>query len=780
MKHLGIKGKLISAFLAASIIPLLFIGFFSYYKSSKTLEEQALSKIDAIRVTKLRALESYFEQVKNQLLVFTHSEPTKAALIKFTDSFSSFQKDSKLSDVDVLAHKAKILKYYQKDFSEEFSKQNEGKVPDVMSVLSKLSNLQILLQSKYIAENPNPLGSKHLMDSSPGSEMYNRVHGFYHPDMKEFLNKFSFYDIFIIDAESGQVVYSVFKELDFATSLVNGPYSDSSLAVAFRGALALTGDNDIFMADYKTYLPSYNSPASFLSAPIKIGGIVRGVLVFQIPFDKINQIASQKVTEDKTLETFLVGSDYHMRSDTLSDPNKTVKTSFKNPELGKIENQDIKDALAGKNILSKGLDYLGRKALVSGSAFNVHGHQWMIKTIITEEEALSPLVTMRWAIILGLIVSVSIVISLATWYATSLSNSLVSVAEGLREGALTLKRTSTEIAEVSQKLSEASTEQASSLQETVSSIDEISAMVERNADSASSSLSTSQSSTIAAKEGKDKVGFMIVAINDISSENESIMKSIQKSNAEISEIVKVILEISDKTKVINDIVFQTKLLSFNASVEAARAGEHGKGFAVVAEEVGNLASMSGKAATEISDMLEKSVQKVNSIVNGTKVQMDGLMRSSKEKVDVGTKIAKECAISLDEILTNTSTVNQLVTEISTASQEQSTGVREITKAMAELDQVTQSNSMIANDSSVSANDLRDQAERLNKFVLSLSKIVNGNDEQLSNLSQHAQVLSINQAKNSKSNRPNNKSAMTKKYTSEIGPPHEDDSRFEEI
>jgi methyl-accepting chemotaxis protein len=97
-----------------------------------------------------------------------------------------------------------------------------------------------------------------------------------------------------------------------------------------------------------------------------------------------------------------------------------------------------------------------------------------------------------------------------------------------------------------------------------------------------------------------------------------------KSNDEISSIVKVIAEIGDKTKVINDIVFQTKLLSFNASVEAARAGEQGKGFAVVAEEVGNLATMSGKAAEEISSMLGDSMGKVELIVMACPMALCGL------------------------------------------------------------------------------------------------------------------------------------------------------------
>jgi methyl-accepting chemotaxis protein len=290
-------------------------------------------------------------------------------------------------------------------------------------------------------------------------------------------------------------------------------------------------------------------------------------------------------------------------------------------------------------------------------------------------------------------------IFLGYYFANSISKSLEANIKQLNDGAFEIDQKSNQIAEVSTKLSEAATQQAASLQETVASINEISAMIANNADSALSSAATSQKSQQAAQKGKEKAELMLKSINDISSGNDEIIQQMQNSNKEISEIVKVIEDISEKTKIINEIVFQTKLLSFNASVEAARAGEHGKGFAVVAEEVGNLASMSGNAATQITDMLNLSTKKVNEIVEGTKNLLENLIKQSKERVDFATTTAKDCATSLDEILLNVSSVNDMVKEISTASQEQSTGVNEVNITMTELDHLTQSNSGIALESS---------------------------------------------------------------------------------
>ncbi len=327
--------------------------------------------------------------------------------------------------------------------------------------------------------------------------------------------------------------------------------------------------------------------------------------------------------------------------------------------------------------------------------------------------------------LLSIIVGFSLSLVIGYYFANSISNSLVENIRILNEGAAEIDEKSVQVAEVSTRISEASTQQAASLQETVASIDEISAMIANNADSAASSSKSAQQSTLAAQKGKEKAELMLQSINDISRGNDEIIAQMEKSNQEISEIVKVIEEISSKTQVINDIVFQTKLLSFNASVEAARAGEHGKGFAVVAEEVGNLASMSGNAATEITNMLLLSTKKVTEIVDGTRSLMNNLIKQSKEKVDFGTRTAKDCAQSLDEILVNVSSVNEMIREISTASQEQSTGVREVNTTMSELDHLTQANSSIAQESSHTASILKEEAEKLQSLVSTLTELVEG-------------------------------------------------------
>ncbi len=397
----------------------------------------------------------------------------------------------------------------------------------------------------------------------------------------------------------------------------------------------------------------------------------------------------------------------------------------------------------------------------------------------------------RTMVIMISFVSIISGISLAILIMRALDKTIASIIANLTDNSNQVTSAAQQIASSSEELSQAATEQAASLEETASSIEEMNSMVQKNAENAQRTSDLATSSSNSAEKGKLVVREMIVAIDDISVSNQTIMEQIDASNQQISDIVKVIAEIGEKTKVINDIVFQTKLLSFNASVEAARAGEHGKGFAVVAEEVGNLAQMSGNAAMEISSMLDSSIQKVEGIVNDTKHKVGGLVTSGRSKVEVGSRIAKECGKVLEEIVHNVSSVTQMANEISTACQEQAQGVQEITKAMNQLDQVTQTNAATSEESASAAEELSSQADSLRSVVGILIKTIKGEGKQTEENSISQNFKAEKPIKKSVSNvvplkqkvarkpefKPQLKRAVGTMVTSI---PAEDDVRFEDV
>lgn len=232
---------------------------------------------------------------------------------------------------------------------------------------------------------------------------------------------------------------------------------------------------------------------------------------------------------------------------------------------------------------------------------------------------------------------------------------------------------SRQVSSSSMALSQGSTEQASSIEEITASITQIAAQTKQNAVNANQANDIAETSRGSAIEGNKQMKEMLTAMEEINDASSSISKII---------------------KVIDEIAFQTNLLALNAAVEAARAGQHGKGFAVVAEEVRNLAARSASAAKETTEMIEGSIK----------------------KVEAGTKIANETAGALGKIVDGVSRVNELVSQIAIASNEQANAVTQINQAINQVAQVTQMNTATAEESASASEELSSQSVMLKEMI----------------------------------------------------------------
>ena len=260
-------------------------------------------------------------------------------------------------------------------------------------------------------------------------------------------------------------------------------------------------------------------------------------------------------------------------------------------------------------------------------------------------------------------------------------NSLVDIVSQVRRGTHTITTASREIAAGNTDLSSRTELQASSLEKTASAMEELTSTVKQNADNAREANHLAATASDVARKGGDVVSQVVGTMGEINS-----------SASKIADIIGVI----------DGIAFQTNILALNAAVEAARAGEQGRGFAVVASEVRNLAQRSAAAAKEIKQLIGDSV----------------------EKIGRGSKLVGQAGETMDEVVASVKRVTDIMSDIASASVEQSAGIEQVNLSIIEMDGMTQQNAALVEEAAAAFQSLQDQAAELQR-VVSIFKLAEG-------------------------------------------------------
>lgn len=724
-KKLSIKSKLILTFVSVGAAPLILSNAVSYYESWQEVEREAEELSKLISTLKAEEVGSYFAVESVGIVDLAANPYTASALEDLSRPFEKSGSETR-SDWDK-PYREEITKFYKEQFMPIYTERSKRSI-SANEIVGKLDSFSVVAQYDFIAMNENPIGKKDQLNSPKRTSAYSESHLRHHPIFRNYQQRHSLYDVFLVNKD-GRIVYTVFKEADFATSLRSGPWSSTGLAKAFEASLHLEAGK-VHIEDFAAYSPSYEAPASFAATPIFKNGENIGSLIIQLPLDKISAIVNDREGLGPEDETLLLGSDLKLRADTFRNKEThTVAASFAENSKISVGSYAVDQAKSGKAGFTHNTSYDGLETVAYYQTVKVENLTWYLVTELSEAHVFAGLNKIGYITLVILALGLAAIAAAAFLFGNSIAGNLRSIVATLNQSSQEVSSASSHSASSATELSAAATEQAASLQETMASIEEISAMVNQNSESAAKAQTAVTTNQQAVDDGSKSVDEMLEAIREIKSTNDDILKQMETSNGEFGEIVRIITEISSKTNVINEIVFQTKLLSFNASVEAARAGEHGKGFAVVAEEVGNLAQMSGNAAKEIAGMLTMSAERVDTIVERTRVRVDQLIEAGKSKIAIGQETAEKCREALNKVTENARTVALMTTEIAHASKEQSQGVSEINKAISQLDEVTQQNTNVAQQSSVQAEQLHDQAQALTAAVERLVVFAEGSSSQ---------------------------------------------------
>ena len=438
-KNLKIGVRLTLSFILMAMISVAVIVYITYKKSDTTLTTESFNRLTAVREMKASQIEDYFKEIDGQAITLSADPTIVKAMSELKNGFNNIYNETIKSEEEFNLEYKEVTNYYNKEYLPRLNK-NLNVPAGINSELSELKESSIL-QYLYIVKNPQPFGEKLNFNFANDGSSYSMAHSKYHTFIKDYLLEFGYYDIFLIDHETGNIVYSVYKEVDFATSLVNGPFNGTNIASSFKASKSADSVNFISTVDFQPYHPSYNAHASFISSPIYDGEEKIGVLCFQMPIDRINKImTSNENWKDVGLgasgETYIVGENYTLRNQSrfliedslnyfrmikqIGTPLEIVKKiENQNTTIGlqEVKTKGTKAALNGETGTQIFDDYRGVSVLSAYKPLKIKGLNWVIMSEIDAEEAFTPIYELEayilsvFVIMLLLIVTLSYVIS---------------------------------------------------------------------------------------------------------------------------------------------------------------------------------------------------------------------------------------------------------------------------------------------------------------------------------------------------------------------------------
>ena len=505
---------------------------------------------------------------------------------------------------------------------------------------------------------------------------YSGLHEIYHPIFKAYLEEFSFYDIFLFEPKGGRIVYSVFKELDYGTSFVDGPYSGSSFGRAVQKIIDNNSDDLIFV-DFEPYEPSYNQDASFLLAPLKEKDQLIGILAFQMPVDRINAIVNKEIAGFETAETFLIGSKGQLRSVPGNSGNLPIGA----PLSGEV----VAQPLGGTKGLVSGNDHKDVPVIAGFEQVSLPGLDWKIVLSVSEEEAMADANASVRDAVFGLAVFSVLILACGYGLAVYLLRPVQALGRDFQQivvGAMNALHQASDRSKIAAKsmvtMAETTSRQGSVVKEN-------SVAAAQNVSVVAAAMDQMASSIQEIVKGVTKTSSLT---DDASERAKSATSSLQHLETATQRITGVVT-------LIKDIANKTNLLALNASIEAARAGDAGRGFDVVAIEVRKLASQTTKSIEEIGaevDDVAKAVQDNVSAIRGI-TEAIALVRDQATAMSAAAEeqgaVTSEITGSMSDTAHRVSAVDANIGGVESASADAAVAARDVMRQMQSVDAAEQ-------------------------------------------------------------------------------------------
>jgi len=386
------------------------------------LEDQAFARLVALRTAKKAEVERYFARLGSEAQALSGNLMVIEAMRAFSDAFDTYHAQRPTGSLR--RAREQLAAYYREGFRAEYTRRNAHATFAVEPLLASLNADALALQARYMAAADMQLPpTPEAWATARETTDYDTAHARYHPYLRDYQRRFGFRDVFLVAADSGDVVYSASKEIDYATSLRDGPFADSALGAVFRAASAAARPDAVVLTDFAPYVPSYADPAAFIASPVYDGGVMTGVVVLQLPIDALEAIVSaDRNWAESGLgssgEVFVVGADGTMRSmarQLLEDreayldeiaaagtPATTVEAiARKNTTVGlqPVATALATAALAGSEGAGVFRDPRGHDVLATHAPLAIAGLDWAIVSQLDAAEAFATIGKLRRDII---------------------------------------------------------------------------------------------------------------------------------------------------------------------------------------------------------------------------------------------------------------------------------------------------------------------------------------------------------------------------------------------
>jgi methyl-accepting chemotaxis protein len=775
---MGLRQRLVLVMLACGILPLVGASLWSQASiqqgnarlselSEQRLRESAIARLEGIRDAKTAHVTHYFETIGSQLVAFVEDRMVVDAMHELDAAVS--EASEAVDDGRIADYRKAVREYYEREFGTRY-RDRTGKPAPIERYL-EFGDESVLMQYALIAANPHPTGSKENLDRPDVTGPYADIHAEIHPPIRTFLREFGYYDIFLIEPEHGHIVYSVFKEIDFGTSLGEGPHADSNLARAYRLAKerAEAGHDGLVFVDFEPYGPSYDAPASFVCKAIRDGGELIGFAAFQMPIDRINEMMASTAGLGSSGEIVLVGPDGLMRSDSTRSPAHTVVASFANPAAGRFPSSQGAQAANGEIGHATAPGILGTDAILAYQPVSVLGSTWGIVAAIDEDEALATVrevnalgdatsQTSLW-IGIGSTLVAALAVSLIAWFFSgqivrpilASVERLEAIADGdgdlthrldesrkdelgrlgrsfnkfvgkLAQLVMDVHSRAAMLEAAANEMNNTATEMSSGAEGTMGQASQVAAAAEELSANMSELSHSTEVMAAAIATAAAAVEETTASISEISGHAETAATtaeraavSSRRSSDQIEQLSGAAQSIGEVLQTIRKIAEQTNLLALNATIEAARAGDAGKGFAVVADEIKTLASQTASATGDIRRRIEEIQGATGESVQSMR-EIDSVIREVQESSRDIARLVAEQRTTTQEISDSLSRSSGSVDTVSRNVEQSSAAAAEIAESVAKVDHAAKGTAELAVDTRDAGASLHQLSNRLQEIV----------------------------------------------------------------